>query len=370
MSKRYQQYIVNPPSACPPHLRESSGGPAKEISFDIDDVARCAWGEILQTAPRSNSLFALLEDLLVPGQSLIWRDNGPGRGTEMRRSFSGLFGRFFARAYLELHHGFVWFAAIDGDNFHLSESWRVSRKTGSQTEMPDWICARPGKLAIAEAKGSHQKGNATGVGIPGPIKTADGQIRGVCVQKEVKQQRGGTIWRSKKIKGWAVMSRWGLANPPRDPFLYALDPETDGKRLTSGETEELVQAVARTHVRQIASGLGILGADKELTAVSRRARVADDAEKQRVFAGSVITPFGLLNLDFDRARELAALLPNPNMVRFVGLDEAVLTDYHQNQPLVPRHRQRIGDLSIVGSDGLVVAPIDRLTDMGPQAGQS
>jgi hypothetical protein len=98
----------------------------REMSFDIDDVARCAWSEILQTAPRATSLFAFLEDLLEPGADLVWREQGPGRGTEMRRSFSGLFGRFFARAYLQLYHDFVWFAAIDGDNFRLSTNWRVA----------------------------------------------------------------------------------------------------------------------------------------------------------------------------------------------------------------------------------------------------
>lgn len=369
MSTRSQRYIVNPSSACPPHLLQSNGKPEREISFDIDEVARCAWGEILQTAPRSTSLFALLEDLLAPGSSLVWRDNGPGRGTEMRRSFSALFGRFFARAYLTLHHDFVWFAAIDGDDFHLSPNWRVSRKPRSKAEMPDWICARHGELAIGEAKGSHQKGNATRGGKPGPIKTAEGQITGVRVQKKVHHPQR-TTWQSRRIKGWAVMSRWGLANPARDPFLYALDPETDGEKPTPEEIDELVQAVARTHVQQVASGLGLLDTDKAPTAVPRRARVVGDTEKQRLFIGSVITPFGLLDLDFDRARELAALLPNPHLVRFLGLEEVLFNNYLQGQTLLARHKQRIGDLSLLGSDGLVVAPIDRITDLGQEGDQS
>ncbi|MEO9338767.1 hypothetical protein ABFT80_15200 [Mesorhizobium sp. SB112] len=106
-----------------------------QMSFDMDDVARCAWNEILQTAPRATSLFAFLEDLLEPGASLVWREQGPGRGTEMRRAFSAL---FFARAYLQLNHNFVWFAAIDGDNFHLSPNWRVSRKPRSLWRQTTW----------------------------------------------------------------------------------------------------------------------------------------------------------------------------------------------------------------------------------------
>ncbi|MES0022361.1 MULTISPECIES: hypothetical protein [unclassified Mesorhizobium] len=370
MSIRSQRFIINPPSACPAHLQTPAGRPMSRVSFDIDEVARSAWNEILQTAPRSNSLFAFLEDLLEPSPNLVWRGRGPGRGTEMRRSFSGLFGRFFARAYLEVHHEFVWFAAIDGDNFHLSPNWRISRKPRSQTEMPDWICARPGELAIGEAKGSHQKSNASRGGMPGPIKTADGQIRGVRVQKRVRN-RPRTTWRSKRVKGWAVMSRWGLANPPRDPFLYALDPETDGQELSTKELEQLVQAVARTHVGQTALGLGLIEAFDGEFAVTprRRVRLADDQEK-RFFTGAVMTPFGPLDLDFDRAKELTALLPDPNLVRFVGLEEGLFASFLDGQTLVPRERQRIGDRSLVGSDGFVVAPINQIIDLGYQVNPS
>lgn len=112
------------------------------------DVARCALGEIFQTAPHSASTFAFLEELLAPGTYLTWREAGPGRGTEMRRSFSAMFGRFFARTYLQVHHDYSWFSAIDGSPFHLSPHWRVTRHAHAKTEMPDWICARPGGLAI------------------------------------------------------------------------------------------------------------------------------------------------------------------------------------------------------------------------------
>lgn len=367
MSTRSQRFIINPASACPSHLRAPNGRPMHQMSFDMDDVARSAWGEILQTAPRTTSLFAFLEDLLAPGPNLIWREKGPGRGTEMRRSFSGLFGRFFARAYLEVHHDFVWFAAIDGDDFHLSPRWRVKRKPGSKTEMPDWICARPGALAIGETKGSHQKSNATRGG-PGPIKTADGQIRGVRVQKRVRTARGMT-WRDKQVKGWAVMSRWGLTDPPRAPFLYALDPETDGEKPTPEELDDLVQAVARTHVEQTAFGLGLLKPidEGQLAPATRpRMRVADDQEK-RLFAGAIITPFGPLDMDVEQAKEVSTLLPDPNLVRFVGLEQGLFGSYLQGQPLLPRPRQRIGDHAIMGGDGLVVAPINKIIDFGYQS---
>lgn len=368
MSVRSQRYIIRPASACPPGLRAPRGGPLPQVGMDIDEVARCAWNEILQTAPRATSLFAFLEDLLEPGPDLVWRGQGPGRGTEMRRSFSGLFGRFFARAYLQIHHGFVWFAAIDGNDFHLSPHWRVRRKPRSRTEMPDWVCAKAGELALGEAKGSHQKGNATRGGVPGPIKTAEGQLNGVLVQKRTSTPRG-MRWQSKSVKGWAVMSRWGLASPSRDPFLYALDPETEGEQLSADELKDLVQAIARIHVEQTAMGLGLLKvADDQMVALPRRRMAVLGDPQKRTFTGTFLTPFGALDLDLERAKELSTLLPDTGLVRFVGLEEAVLQNFLEGQTLVARQSERIADRSLLGSDGLVVAPLDAVTDQSAQGG--
>ncbi len=367
MTIRTQRYIIDPPTACPAHLRDHRGVPDPTVPLDIDAVARCAWGEILQTAPGSTSLFGFLEGLLEPGPSLTWRAQGPGRGTEMRRAFSGLFGRFFARAYLQEHHGFVWFTAIDGNNFMLSPSWRVRRKRGSATEMPDWICARPGELAIAEAKGSHQKGNATRGGVPGPIKTAAGQITGVRVEKRIPRRPGvRPHWSARSVKGWAVMSRWGLAAPLRAPFLYALDPETEGEPLSKDETERLIQAVARTHLEQTAEGLGLIKPNddgKIIFPPRRRVRVVDDASGRR-FLGGVITPFGLLDLDLDQAKSLASYLPDPRLVQFVGLEESLFIALLQSSRIDPLAAVQIGERARLGADGLVVAALPDIIDEG------
>jgi hypothetical protein len=98
-------------------------------------------------------------------------------------------------------------------------------------------------------------------------------------------------------------------------------------------------------------------------------RIENDQEK-RYFSGAVITPFGALNVGLDQARELASLLPNPKLVRFVGLEEEILTDFLQGRPLVERQWQQIGDGSFVGSDGLVISPVDQLTDLGDVADQA
>ncbi|MDF0491590.1 hypothetical protein PX554_26095 [Sphingomonas sp. H39-1-10] len=366
MSIRQQSYLVWPHTACPPALQTAVGTPRPALTLDTLDVARCAWGEILQTAPRSTALATFFDDLLASGPDLVWRGTGPGLGKEMRRAFSGMFGRFFARAYLSLFHDFSWFHPIDGDHVFLSPRWMITRYPGAKRDMPDWICARPGALALGEAKGSHQASGAVAGGRPGPIKTAIEQIRGTLILRGTPNPSGPMTWTPRSVKGWAVMSRWGIEHGPRSPYLYAYDPSTEGEELTPEETDDLVQAVAQSHIFLTARGLGLLKSDQEgvITPASRRrVRLAGDDDAKRGFLGAIITPFGLLDLDLDRAKALAALLPNPDLVRFVGLDEQMFNAHLRHQPLQPLHRQVIGDLTMVGSDGLVVAPIEQIGDI-------
>jgi hypothetical protein len=95
--------------------------------------------------------------------------------------------------------------------------------------------------------------------------------------------------------------------------------------------------------------------------------VEGDKEK-RSFSGAVITPFGPLNLDLEQANELSKLLPDPGLVRFVGLEEGLFSSYLGGQILLPSQHERIGNLSLIGKDGLVVAPISQIIDEGLQEG--
>ncbi|MCC8955035.1 hypothetical protein H8B02_16785 [Bradyrhizobium sp. Pear77] len=173
----------------------------------------------------------------------------------MRRAFSGLFGRFFARAYLERYYGFACFSPIDGNPTAISKRMRVARLPGRGSELPDWVCGGPKRLAIAEAKGTSQPGTGAGGGRPGPIKTAEGQIQGVVIEK-LLGSGSKKRWTALSTKGWAVMSRWGAELPPRDAFLFALDPETRGEQPSNHDRDEMIQDVARSHVGHLLAGMG------------------------------------------------------------------------------------------------------------------
>lgn len=372
MTVRTIRYIVNPATACPPVLRGAWGRPVPTCQLDMSDVALCAMGEVLETAPAANPFLGVFEELLVPGEpKLIWQGDGPGRGVEMRRAFSGMFGRFFARAYLERYHGFTWFAPISGDPTYFSSRLRVTRSSSARIDLPDWLCAGPGKLAIGEAKGSHQKNNLSKGTRPGPIKTAEAQINGVRVQKAKISKSGALRWVNRSVKGWAVMSRWGVEIPAREPFLFVLDPETAGEPLSEEETAEVVQDIARVHVRLTLEGLGytdLLRDPNDDTSVrpSRQPRAVTlhlEGEDGRRFLGAVASPFGLLSLSVNEAQTMLASLPTEIALRlfFVGFDLDMVLRLRENQAVNPRPVRRADDGTRVGSDGLLVAPLGRVS---------
>lgn len=98
------------------------------------------------------------------------------------------------------------------------------------------------------------------------------------------------------------MSRWGVATPAREPYLFALDPKTDGEPLSPQAAKALEQAIARVHVEQIARGLGLLpgtaGAEQVpgLAAFEPATRVwpgrFQAGKDDRTFWGHFVTPFG------------------------------------------------------------------------------
>src|SRR5271167_2495567 len=106
-------YVIRPSAAKPANIRRGIYG--DEYDFDIGQVEAAALREVLQTSMRPNPFSAFISSFLAPySDSLVWLGEGPGIGREMRRAFSAIFGRFFARAYLTDCHGFVWFYPLDG----------------------------------------------------------------------------------------------------------------------------------------------------------------------------------------------------------------------------------------------------------------
>ncbi|MBB3917714.1 hypothetical protein [Rhizobium fabae] len=360
-------YRMRPRTAWPAQLLQPNGRPLLQCDVDTDHVGLSGLAEILQTAPGSNPLPLLFDELLVPGTAqLVWKGSGPGRGVEIRRAFSGLFGRFFARAYLEKYHGFTWFSPISGSPYQVSARLQVVRKPRHEFDMPDWLMAGPGVLAIGEAKGSHEKGQAIPTTLPGPLRTAKKQIKGVLVQKQDRRGR----WVNRRVKGWGVMSRWGVQDPARDAYHFVLDPDTDGEPLDGDELEEVIQDVARSHVAHLLEGLGRLDLiDKSMSPTAKPQQITTqiDGEGQRSFIGGIVNNFGFLPMSIDEGRAVQASLPQQlrTSVRFLGLDAETIEQYLSGTAIKQRPLRIDSGGASTSADGMILAPLDQITVVPP-----
>ena len=91
---------------------------------------------------------------------LVWKGSGPSKGRELKRAFSNILGRYFARAYLETHEGVSELLSIEGKIMSIcNDRFRVRRVPAMKGNMPDWIGWTSNGFVIAEAKGSHDFGS-------------------------------------------------------------------------------------------------------------------------------------------------------------------------------------------------------------------
>jgi hypothetical protein len=249
---KHVNYVIQPSNARPAKIvRNAASGDLYD--FDLDQVELTALRETLQTTLGANPFSSFIRGFLAPYTDwLIWLGQGPGIGREMRRSFSALFGRFFARAYLNDCHGLVWFVPLDGPAQLITPRLRVT-SGGPRQDLPDWICAGRGHLALAEAKGAKGNTQLSHQSQPAQIRRAVRQLQNCRVEVLNQATRR---WVARKLKGWAVLNQWCVqTSNAHNPYIYVVDPETDGEALSSDDLPAFIRAVAREHVAGLFRGL-------------------------------------------------------------------------------------------------------------------
>ena len=75
------------------------------LGLDLLDLAYASISEVGLTGGPISSLVSMYEALLTDDTMLTWRGRGLGLGRELRRSYSNIHGRIFARSYLEANEG-------------------------------------------------------------------------------------------------------------------------------------------------------------------------------------------------------------------------------------------------------------------------
>lgn len=335
---REARFVIDPPTCCPPSLRVPGPAgfvPPPQITFDMYQVGLAALHEMTDLQGRLNPIFLLFSELLVArSRELRWRDGGFGKGREVRRGLSNLFGRFFARAFLERHMGYTWFAPVDGAASQITYNLTVERTT-PLGDMPDWFCMKPGEAALAEAKGSYAHGIVAAN--PGPIVKAQEQLDRAAVYHVARARK-----EEKHVKRWAIMSRWASErHNVDDAVFYVADPDRPAREFSEEEMDDALFETSRRHLARIASSLRLSELASHLDRPTRHpmvfrtkpdlgsykaAIVQREGMDDRRFIGVVIGMHGVIGEDIDTV--VSDVRSMPSYLRqnfmFFGIDAGVL----------------------------------------------
>ena len=166
--------------------------------------------------------------LVEKNEKLIWKRGGVGENTELKRGYSAIFGRIFARYFLTELAGVKCLLPIQSEIPVSSYPIELQILT-KNPNLPDWIGYTDHDLILAESKGSHDNENwktkLYPTPLPSRLKSAIPQISDVNIKLN--------FWYSKRFSigsvdhlpysGWSVVSRWGTEDKNKEPWLGAFN---------------------------------------------------------------------------------------------------------------------------------------------------
>lgn len=226
-------------------------------------IALAAAEETAQGQGMAGGLMALFDAHLstTDGFWLRWRDD-LATSSEMRRAYSALYGRFFARALLQRTLAFRDFIPLETK---LTRTAAVEVERIEKGDIPDWIAWDPiaGAYVLCEAKGN-LTGSITTFRTGTPACAIEGKSQFDRV--EVRDLAGTVL----AANGWVGASLWATDTRKRQPVFLAWDPEGSGQRIPPRERDRHAQALHRAWLASLARGLDA----PELEAAEGRPRVA------------------------------------------------------------------------------------------------
>lgn len=234
-------------------------------------IASAAAEETLQGGPMVSAFLKLFETHLSDSDRhwLRWRGD-MAESAEMRRAYSGLYGRFFARALMTHHLGFSRFLSLKRNGRDLGSPFpRVCRVSGG--DIPDWIAwdERHQRFALCEAKGSLTAADFLEPGCPKCVQDGKSQFDRVDVLNSPNQ-----LIRPAR---WVAATRWATDKRKGEPVTVLWDPPVDGVSFSKPEAERHRSLMTRAWLRSIAPRMGwnddedLLSSDRGREAVVIRA---------------------------------------------------------------------------------------------------
>jgi hypothetical protein len=330
-------------------------------------VAHAAAVETLQVALVAKGWVGMFGALLQPGSDtspLVWSSNGPGGEAEIKRAYSGLFGRFFGRAVLRHEHGCLGLRQVR-DGMQLAPGVTLQRRMpGIKGDLPDWVGWNPAKgcFSICEAKGSYAQASWTGKHPP-ILKAAGDQLDRV----QVVDSRGRL-----QTKDWVVASRWGTAVSGKPTTIITKDPLTEGRALSPAEAARISREAYALWFADLLDGLGRpalaagLRRDGGLPGDDPGGDVSDIGGRG-VYAAVAMDGLGVIPLRGARRRERLDLLRGiaadaDAKVALVGIDAAAVRAAAARQWLPDDQPATVDDAGSVFSDGVLLTwDVDTIT---------
>lgn len=226
----------------------------------IWDVVLAAVEETLQGAPLQPAFLQLFSTQLSSKDPtwLRWRGD-LAESAELRRAYSGLYGRFFARALLTRHLQLTRFQSLNRDRTDVGT---LTIKRISDGDIPDWIAwdARRGRHVLCEAKGSMTARDFLSPGVPACVAAGKAQFARVEVRD------GGVEVNPGK---WVAATRWATDGRPGKPVTILWDPPGNEEPYDSEATRRHRNDMTRAWLNSLAPAFGCRNAD-ELLSPERR----------------------------------------------------------------------------------------------------
>ena len=220
-------------------------------------IAHAAAEETLQGSPLASAWLKLFRTHLSTGDNywLRWRGD-LAESAELRRAYSGLYGRFVARALLTRHLGFTRFLSLKRNGLKVQGSVEVKRTNGG--DIPDWLAwdDRHSRFVLGEAKGSLTARDFLSPGTPKCVGNGKDQFDRVTTYA-----RGRIIHPAR----WVAATRWATEVRNGDPVTILWDPPVEDTPFNEEEATRHRAAMMRAWLRSIAPGMGWTGANDLLS---------------------------------------------------------------------------------------------------------
>lgn len=303
-------------------------------------VARAAAEETLQGSPLVGAWLNLFSTQVSVDDRywLRWRGD-LAESAELRRAYSGLYGRFFARALLTQHLGLTRFLSLKRNGLSVPGSVQVQRQVAG--DIPDWIAwdDRASRFVLCEAKGSLTANDF--LSAAGPKCAHDGKsqfdrVRTFDGTNEVHPAQ------------WVAATRWATDDRNVRPTTILWDPPLDYKPFSAEDADRHREAMSRAWLASIASGLGWRSAD-DLMSKERSKEAVVVMAKPGPVSPEMEWPSFEGASEIDDFNEFAALPQSVRQIEESGIrqritqgeDNLIETNvYSDRTPLEPRPQEK------------------------------